>query len=432
MASVVLEIGRRWTKAGLSKESCPRLVEPTPPPLRRLIDEHGSRPSWDEYPGLVDGEEILTRHLRDLFLTKLFVSPPKCTVFVSLSMTSVHSHWETLLRHVLRERLFVPDVQFLSTQIASLLSVGVTSGVVVDIGWRDAIVVSVLHGSMDVKNAVVLPLGMKNLVRRTRYLDILKRATLSHTNSPPDKMFELPQDPSEIEYEKWENGVASSCIVRPFGAWEREIGCPWYHFLSEAEQNRVSKCAVEETSLDPAMTVQAFSSVKRILEDLEPISLEGSDHSLHPCSFHLKDRTVQMSPAARCLVGETFFESEVLEENLALSILDVIAHAPLRSRRLLMKSIVVCGGSSLIPGLEDRLLSEIYVRWEEDSIKWKNTLGSPVKPRILHGPFVSSLNAFVGASMMTILQTESVEEHEKAEERQARRRSRGSIHSFVS
>eukprot|EP01028_Stygiella_incarcerata_P005465 TRINITY_DN2309_c0_g3_i2.p1 TRINITY_DN2309_c0_g3~~TRINITY_DN2309_c0_g3_i2.p1 ORF type:complete len:259 (-),score=48.97 TRINITY_DN2309_c0_g3_i2:241-903(-) len=137
MASVVLEIGRRWTKAGLSKESCPRLVEPTPPPLRRLIDEHGSRPSWDEYPGLVDGEEILTRHLRDLFLTKLFVSPPKCTVFVSLSMTSVHSHWETLLRHVLRERLFVPDVQFLSTQIASLLSVGVTSGVVVDIGWRD-------------------------------------------------------------------------------------------------------------------------------------------------------------------------------------------------------------------------------------------------------------------------------------------------------
>jgi actin-related protein len=121
-----------------------------------------------------------------------------------------------------------------------------------------------------------------------------------------------------------------------------------------------------------------------------------------------------------------------VEENLVLAILNVVSHAPLRSRRLLMRSIVVCGGLSLTPGLEDRLISEIYARWGGQAVMWKDTLGVPMKPQILHGPLVSSLSAFVGASIMTMLQTEAIEGHEKAETRQARRRSRGSIYSFAS
>jgi hypothetical protein len=252
------------------------------PRISSQIDAH-ERPR-DADRMMEDGEEILTRHLRDLFLTRLFVSPPKCTVFVSISMTSMNSQWEAMIRHVLRERLFVPDVQFLSTQIASLLAVGVTTGVVVDIGWRDAIVAAVLHGSMDLKNAVVLPLGMQNLVRRTRYLDMLKGQTIDDDPSSSDQICDVLEDPSEMEYEKWENGVASSCVVRPFGAWETEISSPWNHFLSQLEQNRIAKVRVE----DPTMMVNSFSSVKHVLEDVKPISLDGVDDSLHPCSFHLK------------------------------------------------------------------------------------------------------------------------------------------------
>ncbi|WAR19598.1 ARP10-like protein [Mya arenaria] len=131
---VILDIGAAYTKCGLAGESCPRCIIPS----QLKDDKTGQiRPLWE-----FKKEDELFENLKDflfqLYFRHLLMNAKDRRVVVCESLLCPAVFRETLAR-VLFKHFEVGSVMFTPGHLTSLLTLGVYSGLVMDVGYTETL-----------------------------------------------------------------------------------------------------------------------------------------------------------------------------------------------------------------------------------------------------------------------------------------------------
>jgi actin-related protein 10 len=139
---VVLDLGVRFIRAGLSGEPFPRCcIDATAKSEKEVFWEEEN---WDG--GLV--EDRLEQALREIYSVYLLIDSKNRKVIVSEETLVGYRIKEGICR-VLFTYFQVPSVTFLSSHVLSLASTGLRTGLVIDIGWHDTRILPVLSLLLD-------------------------------------------------------------------------------------------------------------------------------------------------------------------------------------------------------------------------------------------------------------------------------------------
>lgn len=139
--AVVIDFGVAYTKVGFATESRPRHILPSPElrargePSRELTTS-ASEQQW---------VDILDRLLNKIFFHYLSVSPKDRRVVILDSVLSP-AQFRHALAFVLFKRLSVPSVSFVTDLVLPLYLTGLSSGIVLDLGFRSTRVLATFAG----------------------------------------------------------------------------------------------------------------------------------------------------------------------------------------------------------------------------------------------------------------------------------------------
>ncbi|KAG4305660.1 hypothetical protein PORY_001216 [Pneumocystis oryctolagi] len=354
-SSVVLDIGSRHLKAGFSGENSPRgIIE---------YDERsflGYRGTFEEnitkYPINLEHilwdnsdleliEDRLEMYLREAYNKWLNLGTKSLKVNL-VEYILLPIKFKTIIAKTLFTYFQVPSITFLSSHVLTLVSLGLSNGVVIDIGYKETSILPVYDLRPMTSFITVTSLASDFCFSRLKYL--LTR-------------YSKPSFTSLTFYD-----------IQDF--FQRAVFC-----LPS------SPFALSKSSIVP-------------LDDLEcvykPI-VECSDIVWEPPSQ--KGLKVTIPGWVRVCVTEALFEaSDKYADNDEVSIPQAIKQCllrlPIDIRSLVSASLVISGGISMIPGLQNRINSEI------------KTLG-----KVIRNEFGIN-SAWVGASLLGSLKIEGLYE----------------------
>lgn len=144
-APVVLDIGAYYTKCGFSGEGSPRAIFPT-----QLRSPSGLSLPWylhlgEESPDLIVYSDAFESLLHDVYYRHLQVTPSSRDVIICENLLFPNV-FRRLLIHILFEKLRVPSISFLPSQLLPLLPLKKQTALVVDYGYSQVTVLPVFEG----------------------------------------------------------------------------------------------------------------------------------------------------------------------------------------------------------------------------------------------------------------------------------------------
>ena len=291
---VVIDIGAAYTKCGLAGESGPRCIIPS-----EIKDNKTGKVQklWD-----LEKEDKLYEKLKDflfiLYFRHLLLSPKNRRVVVCESMQCQTLFRDTLAR-VMFKHFEVSSVMFAEGHLMSLLPLGTNTGLVMDVGYTETLVLPVYEGIPVIKAMTCLPLGSKAIHRKIH--NLLLETSKANKDAEEDVLLsDLPD-----------------CLTE-----------------STLEDIKVRCCFV--TSMERAQAI-------------EEVVVRGGDES----KLHKPPPSVQypldggmilnISGVVREQSCEVLFEQDNEEESLPTLLLDAVLRCPLDMRRELLDSIVLIG-----------------------------------------------------------------------------------------
>jgi len=320
---VIIELGRKYTKCGFAGESAPRAI---------IESLSGSKDGSIHLHDITSEEGLLTRlgdFIEKLYFNHLAVTP-KLKKVVIVESVFCRSLFRRTLTRILFERFDVPAILFVPDHLVALATLGLSTGLVVDIGAVEATSIAVVDGVTLLDGAQFANLGAKTL-------DSLISHELAKSN-PHLK---------EIGPRLVEDIRVKSCFVAPF-----ERG-------RKMTQNKLSRSKEIQTEALRIAEEQNLEISIGTLENCYFLS-EEDEHSPATISYSLDGyRVVKVPGNLREGVCEVFFELIGHEHSLTTLIVETILAAPIDCRRSLASNILIIGGTANMPGLEQRLHDEL-------------------------------------------------------------------------
>lgn len=335
---VVLEFGRQYTRCGFASESAPKAIIKT-----ALRDKHGS---LNYLHAIDDPKELqlaLTSFIERIYFNYLAASPKEKRVVI-IESVFVKSTFRKTLAKVFFEQFNAPSILYVPDHLMALASLGLSTGLVLDLGYEEAISIAVVGGVTLLDGSQFTSLGAKSF---DQYLH-RKLTAKDHSLKP----LLTPDIVEDIR--------AKACFVAPY-----DRGLELANDKLEKTKNRIKQAAEQNirAGIDDGHQIW-FSLADQmdecsILEDSRtPMSLR---YSLGGC------RTINIPGSIREGICELFFEVSGHEQSLATMVIETILLAPIDSRRSLGENIVVVGGLANLPGLEHRLSHELINMGKHDS-----------------------------------------------------------------
>lgn len=349
----IIDIGSAYTKCGLAGETGPRCIIPSTVKNSRtgIITR-----IWD-YSSTAELQENLKELLSVLIFRYLLMSPRDKRVVVVESLLCPTDFRECLAR-VLFKHFEVGSVLFAPGHVLSLLTLGTTCGMVVDIGYKEALVIPVYEGIPILLAWQSVPMAGKAIHSRikSQLLDGGVVKTSQHQDQP------VATVPDCLTEEILEDIKVRCCFVTEFSR-------------GQAIQDVVLRGADANKLPSPPPAVE--------------YPLDGG-------------RIVTVSGKIREHSCEVLFELDDDERSVATCILDSLIQCPIDTRRVLSESIVIVGGTAMLPGFYHRLKREL------DTIvarpHYKETLGVRTF-QFLKAPARENYTAWLGGAMVGALET---------------------------
>ncbi|KAL0276631.1 UNVERIFIED_CONTAM: hypothetical protein PYX00_004164 [Menopon gallinae] len=141
---IVMDVGYRYTKLGVSGDSHPRCIIPT----TFRDPKSGTVKSVFDYKKPEELYNNFVEFLHYLYFKKILISPKDTTVVVVDSLLSTIQIRETLAK-VLFCHLQIASLLMVPSHVVALYTLGVPTALVVDIGYQEATVIPVLRGLPD-------------------------------------------------------------------------------------------------------------------------------------------------------------------------------------------------------------------------------------------------------------------------------------------
>ncbi|XP_072383319.1 actin-related protein 10 [Diabrotica undecimpunctata] len=288
--TVVLDIGSAYTKFGFSGEFAPRTIIKS---VARCKKSGQLRRIWD-YESAEDLYDLLVEFLHVIYFRYALLSPKDKPVIIVESLLCPTLFRETLAK-VLFSHYEISMMLSLPSHLVSLASIAVDTAVVVDIGYKEAVVIPVCHGLPMIQAWQALPIGAEAIHSKLRTL-------LSSNNTGIQNLSE----------ETLEDIKVRCCFV--------------------TEKNRAEQLAQAKPD------IVACPDVKYPIGGTESIVVSGK----------VRERTF-----------EILYEEDNDHYCLSTMILDAILQVDLNLRQKLSENLLLIGGTTMIPGFKARLKEEL-------------------------------------------------------------------------
>ena len=376
--ALIFEFGTRHLSAGFTGESYPRCkLGFGPEESRRVGDYRRWLPKYEERPrrkqpvetwgneyelwqmdmrgsdlGII--EDRIERAVREAFTKYLLLDPKSRRLFVILPSILPHQLLSTVL-HTLLNNFQPPSITLLSPPILSTVAAGCRSGLVVDIGWREAIITSVydyreVHQFRTTRAMRMLTLEMAKLLERydkgtknEESAAVVKNPRVAQTTddeSPTSLNVDLDQAEEVTTRMAWCNSRTNAG-----GTSTPEIPSDKRGLAPDNEQ--------------PNETILATDSTEDTLVSLPSPSFPRRCVSV-PFS-----QLAQPVETALLATPKRRHDLDDHEQPLHTLIYKSLLLLPPDVRSNCMSRIIFTGGGSNIPGLKGRLLSELSAMVQE-------------------------------------------------------------------
>ncbi|GAA5996002.1 uncharacterized protein JCM10292_004882 [Rhodotorula paludigena] len=384
---VVLDLGASVCRAGFSGEPAPRACLGVR--AERVKSGSGAAARGEEREGrgwwtLEKGEaseeewevreERVKRVLRRVYFENLMIDPKTRKVIV-LENPLLPTRVKELIARVLFDNLQVPSLSFASTPLLALMAARTLTGLVVDVGHLETTVLPIFHSRPLFPHLTTTPRAGARLTRRLRAL-LLAYGSYA---PPPSSLNSLTPPvigriPPRVLTDELVEGVKDRmCFVgeavppAPLGAREASVS-------SAAETSVEHSSEEEEDDADPDALL-----VKHLYE-----RYAASAPSTTSVSFAVPTPSGSAAPASgvgngwvqvpgwvRERAAEVLFEeggledgSEGEESGLAGVVLDCLLKLPIDLRKPMASSILVIGGTSMLPGFFPRFKASLLSQLE--------------------------------------------------------------------
>ncbi|KAG7165279.1 Actin-related protein 10-like [Homarus americanus] len=299
--TVIIDFGSSYTKAGFAGETGPRVITKSEVKCR----ETGKIVPVFE----AKDDEELRHHLVDfihkLYFRNLLVNPKDRRVVVVENLLGPSSVRNAIAKVL--SLLFVPS------HLVSLMTLGMNTGLVVDLGYNETTVVPIYESVPILSAWQALPLGGKAIHSSLCEL-LLDRALTVGEDGKEQRLSAVVEQLSD---KVLEDIKARTCFVTSLDR-------------SGRLQNNKYDRAVEPPP--PPPSVQYPMSGSRIL------TLPGS---------------------VREMVTEILFERDEDMLSVPSMILNSLMKCPIDTRRALAENLVLIGGTASLKGMKHRILSEV-------------------------------------------------------------------------
>uniref|UniRef100_A0A8C7LMB6 Actin related protein 10 n=1 Tax=Oncorhynchus mykiss TaxID=8022 RepID=A0A8C7LMB6_ONCMY len=203
--AVVIDLGAAYTKCGFAGETGPRFIIPSE------IQKPGQQQSIKVVQYNINTEELysnLKEFIHTLYFRHLLVNPRDRRVLIIESILCP-SHFRETLTKVFFKQFEVPSVLFAPSHLMSIMSLGINSGLVMDCGYTETLVLPVYECIPILSAWEALPLGGKAIHKELDGL-LVEQCTVDSDSSTGQS---LPTVIGSIPEEVVEDIKVRTCFV---------------------------------------------------------------------------------------------------------------------------------------------------------------------------------------------------------------------------
>ncbi|CAL8078690.1 unnamed protein product [Calicophoron daubneyi] len=325
--AVIFDIGSVYTKCGFAGESGPRFIFPT-----QLTLPNGTVKDFVSLNTLQEKRTFLVSFLHHLYYRHLLVNPKDRRVVVVESILCT-TEFRNLVANVLFEHFEVPSALFAPAHLTTLFTLGLSTGLVLDCGYREAVVIPVCEGYTLLNSWQAGQLGSEAIYRNLEDL-LLENASVIDENNTLTPLKDFPGD--LISVDLLEDLMVRTCFISPSSRaaeWNK-----WFNGKESGEN---------ET---PPTTPKV-----------------AEEHFTYPLNALKGSKSLEIPSWIRELGVECLFTGDADQITIASLILRSILASPIDVRKSLAKNIILTGGTVTLPGFASRLIEELNacLEWHE-------------------------------------------------------------------
>ncbi|XP_023234542.1 actin-related protein 10-like [Centruroides sculpturatus] len=348
---IILDIGSAYTKCGFARETGPRWIISS----EVKNSQTGKVTKLWDYKSPEELYLLFKEFLQQMYFKYVVANPKERRVVIVESVVCPTVFRETLAK-VLFHHFEIPSLIFVPAHLMSLFTLGITTALILDVGYNETAVLPVYEGVTLLRAWQGLPLGGHAIHRR-------------------------------IELGLMENGK-----IKVKGLDEVPLTTVLTEPLKESvfEDIKVRTCFV--TTLERGQKIQEHEASKKLSS---PVSVELPIPP-HDIQYPLDGERILTIPGyIREWAAEMLFEQDGEEQNVATIILDSILKCPTDVRVALAENIIVMGGTAMLPGFKHRLMTEIKLLLTQ-----KRYANLPIKSIKFHNPpCKENYTAWLGAAI---------------------------------
>ncbi|PVD26102.1 hypothetical protein C0Q70_13770 [Pomacea canaliculata] len=303
----------------------------------------------------------LQENLKELLSTLIFrhlLMTPKDKRVVVVESLLCPSYFRESLARVLFKHFEVGSVLFAPSHVLALLTIGHTCGLVMDVGYRETLVIPICEGIPVLKAWQAVPVGGKAIHSRIKSL-LLEKGVVKTAEQQDRPVSTVPE-----------------CVTE-------EI----------LEDIKVRCCFVTEFSRGQAIQDVTFrnADASRL-----PRPVPSVDYPLDGSNILTVDGKIREYSC------EVLFEQDIDGQSLPALLLNSLLQSPVDTRKELAQSILIMGGTAQIPGFYHRLKRELDAL--AATPQYKDALGCKTF-KFLRPPSCENYTAWLGGALVGALET---------------------------
>uniref|UniRef100_A0A5K3FMP7 Actin-related protein 10 n=1 Tax=Mesocestoides corti TaxID=53468 RepID=A0A5K3FMP7_MESCO len=315
--AIIFDLGRTYIKCGFAGEPSPRFILSSPFANIDLVKTN------------------LFETLKELFhrmcYKNLIVNAKERRVVIVESLMTP-THFKQSIAEVLFMHFEVPSILFAPSHLAALFTLGISTALVIDCGYSDAVVLPVYEGYTMLNTWQSAQLGSKYIHAE---LERQLRDFAFFTEEGSDVQQRIPPD-TQLPEDLIEDIKVRACFVSPM-----ERSALWNNWLLLTHDGKDLE-AVDHIPT-PHFATETFSC-----------SLGGSDGRLMHIPSRLRETAVE----------GLFHGQDADNVTIQSLVLECLLMCPIDCRRELLANIVCIGGTTMLPGFKERLNEELKAALE--------------------------------------------------------------------
>ncbi|KAI9138954.1 actin-domain-containing protein [Paraphysoderma sedebokerense] len=423
--AIVIDLGSLYSKVGFSSDHSPRFIIPYRPPK--------PHPSPNDLLQLCSLEftqsdteyviSILRDHLFDVFFRYLLCDPKNKSV-VLCENPLMPVRLKEVIAHVLFDYFQIESLSFVPSPLASLMTLGQEDGIVFDCGHLETFAIPIYDGRPLITSIHSIPIAGNSVTQRLKELLVRFGSLLTPLNDGTSSsqtsiksssqgvwlewaVWALggPLEKQQIEENEhttgytlvpWDNSVIESILTLEFLEEIKSRVC-FVGDIPKEEEFVVGQQPVETTKADhDPKLVQQYKIYKSTATTVYyPLGDRGTKVT------GSKNMKLIIPGWVRERAAEVLFEGDDDSKSIATCILDALKSSPSDTRSTLSKTILLTGGTSMLPGFYRRVYAELDAMI--GSNKFYEELKGLLKLLLLRKPgdgvIHCNISSWVGASI---------------------------------